>query len=154
MNIEEFKKCFNFKENRYFYHITGEDRAEAVLEEGLLVDGTNILDVDNILFTTAIEITPDMLSTFEEDILDEELHEDTLRGLSQMIIIGCSKDDVDYLVDKTEQYVDGVSYEGIIHPNNIMGYINLDHEFIPNEMFDYGSDYFYEDHESYKKTSR
>ena len=92
MNIEEFKKCFNFKENRYFYHITGEDRAEAVLEEGLLVDGTNILDVDNILFTTAIEITPDMLSTFEEDILDEELHEDTLRGLSQMIIIGCSKD--------------------------------------------------------------
>ena len=153
MNIEELKKCFNFKENRYFYHITGEERADEILEDGLLVDGTNIIDVNNILFTTAIEITPDMIPEFEE-ILDEELREDGFRGLSQMILMGCPKDEVDYIVDKTEQIVDGESYEGIIHPNFIMGYINLDHEFIPNEMFDYGSIYFYEQDEAFKKASR
>ena len=154
MNIEDLKKCFDFKENRYFYHITGNDLAEEVIEEGLLVDGTNILGVDNILFTTAIEITPDMLDEFEQ-LLDDELKEDNLRGVSQMVIMGCPKDEVDFIVDKTEQHVDGEVYEGIIHPNYIMGYVNLEHEFIPNDMFDYGSDFFYEDHDSFnRKTSR
>lgn len=154
MTIEDLKKSFDFRENRYFYHITGEDRAELVVEEGLLVDGTNIIDTNNILFTTSIEITPDMARDFET-ILDEELREDTLRGLSQMVIIGCPKDDVDFLVDETEQYVDGQYYQGIIHTTNIMGYVNLDHEFIPNDMFDYASDYFYEQDDAFdKKTSR
>jgi len=151
MNIEDVKKSFNFNENAYFYHITGDGIGEEVLEEGLLVDGNNILDVDNIIFTTAIEITPDMVDELE-DILDEELHEDSFRGTSEMIILGCSKKGVNSIVTLEEQEKDGVKYDGIVFPNLIMGYFNIDKEFTPNELFDYGSDYFYEDHDSLNMT--
>lgn len=148
--MNELKELFDFRENSYFYHITSEDNAEEILEEGLLVDGTNILDVDNILFTTAIEITPDMVEDFET-LLSEEIHEDNRRGLSAMIIMGCPKEEVRFIVDKTPQEKDGIEYEGIIHPNNIMGYFNLEHEFIPNYLFDYGTEYFSEQDEAFKK---
>ncbi len=150
MNIEDVKKCFNFKDYSYFYHITGDGVGDMICEEGLLVDGTNILDVDNIIFTTAIEITPDMIDELE-DILDEELHEDSFRGTSEMVILGCDKSNVSDIVYLEEQEKDGKKYEGIVFPNHVMGYFNIDKEFTPNELFDYGSNFFYEEHESFSK---
>jgi hypothetical protein len=151
MDFNNFKNAFDFKNNSYFYHITSEDLGDTIIEEGLLVDGTNILDVNNIIFTTAIPITPDMIDNIE-DILDEELHEDDFRGTSIMIILGCDKDSVDNIVNTDGYEKDGKHFEGIVYPNSVMGYFNLEHEFIPNDNFDYGSNEFYDLCEnSYKK---
>ena len=125
MNIEDVKKFFNFKDYSYFYHITGDGIEDIVCEEGLLADGTNILD--------------------------EELHEDSFRGTSEMVILGCNKSNVSDIVYLEEQEKDGKKYERIVFPNHIMGYFNIDKEFTPNELFDYGSNFFYEEHESFSK---
>ena len=143
MSVDDVKNFFDFEENAYFYHITGDDLGDTIIEEGLLVEGTNILDVKNIMFTTAVPITPDMVERLEE-ILEEELKEDYVRGTSQMVILGCNKNNVDSIVQKMEIVKDGVHYDGIVHPNNVMGYFDLDYGFIQNENFDYGSNEFYE----------
>ena len=43
MNLEEFVNGLDFNNYDYFYHETGKSVGESILEEGLLVDETNIL---------------------------------------------------------------------------------------------------------------
>lgn len=147
MNIETFLGSLNLEENDYFYHITGRGNGERIVEEGLLVDGTNILDTDNILYTTTISITPDMVSNsegFERELLDMEISNKGIRDCSEMVIIGAPKEMQKQIVSHFGEDIDGNYFEGIIQPQYIMGYFNLEHEFTPNGEFEYGTDLFYD----------
>ena len=52
MNVTDLLKMLDFEEFDYFYHETGDGVGEEIMEEGLLVEGTNILDTNNIAYTT------------------------------------------------------------------------------------------------------
>ena len=148
MTINDFINSLDFNENDYFYHITGNGKSINILEDGLLVNGTNILDVDNILFTTATPLYPE--DAFDEkalnNLLDAELSSNKLRGTNEMVIIGSPKIMEKDIVEKYNEVIDGVLYKGIVDKTYIMGYFNINHEFTPNEEFIYGNDEFYEEY--------
>ena len=83
MNLEEFVNGLDFNNYDYFYHETGKAVGESILEEGLPVDGTNILDVDNILFTTACPFTKDKASSLST-FIDEEYSPTRVAGYIDM----------------------------------------------------------------------
>lgn len=150
MTVNEFINCLDFDENDYFYHVTGNGRSDFILEEGLLVDGTNITGTNNILFTTAAPIYPDDVvdeENFKTYFLEDELSNDSIgRDKNEMIIIGSPKFMKKNIVDKLNEVIDGVFYEGIIDNSFIMGYFNIEQEFTPNKDFQYGTDDFYDEH--------
>ena len=149
MTISEFLNCLDFEENDYYYHVTGNGRSDFILEDGLLVDGTNITGTNNILYTTAAPIYPEDVvdeETFINNLLDGELANESIgRDKNEMIIIGKPKEMKSKIVSKLNDYVNGTFYEGIIENSFIMGYFNIDYEFIPNDNFQYGNDDFYEE---------
>ena len=65
MELSDFLDCLDFDEFDYFYHETSRGNGERIMEEGLLVDGTNILGTNNILYTTASPLTSDMVDSFD-----------------------------------------------------------------------------------------
>ena len=148
MTVNDFISSLDFNEYDYLYHVTGNGKAENILEEGLLVNGSNILDVDNILFTTATPLYPEDVvdeETFVNELLNGELSDSKLRDTNEMVIIGCPVDMNSNIVDDYLDYIDGVFYEGFVDTSYIMGYFNKKHEFIPNAYYQYGTDKFYEE---------
>ena len=149
MTVNDFINLLDFEENDYFYHITGNGKSSSILEEGLLVNGTNIIDTNNILYTTCTPLNPEDIvdeDTFNNDLLDSEIGNNRFRDTNEMVIIGVPKYKDKKIVDEFMQDIDGVFYEGIIYNSYIMGYFNNEHEFTPNEEFEYGPDDFYEEH--------
>lgn len=147
MNIEEFIESLNFMENDYFYHITGKGNALDMFDEGLYVDGNNILDTDNILETTTLPLTEDMILTSSDfmDYLKDELNDLGVRDKSEFVVLGAPKDMMRQLVSRFDDYKDGKYYEGVIPSEHIMGYFEKETlEFIPNENFNYGTDEYYD----------
>lgn len=135
MNLEEFVNGLDFDNYDYFYHETGKGIGESVLEEGLLVDGTNILDVDNILFTTACPFTKDIVSSLSS-FIDEEYSPTRGRDVSEIIILVAPKDLGGFIVDPLNDYIDGAFYEGIVPPTRVLGYIDMgSKEFVPNDIY-------------------
>lgn len=148
MTVKDFINTLNFDEYDYLYHVTGNGKAESIMEEGLLVNGTNILDTDNILFTTCAVLYPEDVvdeETFTKEILDGELGNSQFRDTNEMVIIGAPKDINKRIVDNFNENIDGVYYEGIVYNTYIMGYFNNEHQFTPNEEYDYGTNNFYEE---------
>ena len=131
-----FKDLFNFDEYDYFYHMTSIDYASSICEKGLLVNGNNILDTTNILFTTAIPISEDMLDNFA-DILSNEMGTTQVRDTDACIIIGSPKESNKDIVNDYNSFENEKYYEGIISKNMIMGYIDLDKVFHINENYEF-----------------
>ena len=148
MTVSDFINSLDFNEYNYLYHVTGNGKASSILEDGLLVNGTNILDVDNILYTTAAPLYPEDVvdeDTFINELLDGELSDSKLRDTNEMIIIGVPIDMNNNIVTDYFDYIDGVFYEGFVDTSYIMGYFNKDHKFIPNINYQYGLDDYYEE---------
>ncbi len=151
MTIEEFIQSLDFKENDYFYHVTGQGNAESILEEGLYVDGNNILNTNNILETTTLPLTPDIVASDSQfkKFLIEEQSSLGFRDTSELVILGAPKSCMKQIVSAFYSNKSGVFYEGVVHPDYIMGYFSRDSlEFTLNEKFNYGTDAFYESLES------
>lgn len=147
MTIEEFIKSLNFEENDYFYHITGKGNSIDMFEEGLYVDGNNILNTNNILETTTLPITPDMVATYEQfrSYLQGELSDIGFRDTSEFVVLGAPKSYMKQIVSDFCDVKDGTYYEGVIPPEFIMGYFDKDTlEFTINENFNYGTDEYYD----------
>ena len=144
MNIEDTLSFFDFENYDYYYHMTGEGIGDLICEEGLLVDGTNILDATNLKDTTTKEITPDMVANHDDFIqfVQGEIQNCLLRDTSEMVIIGSPKDFEKEIVSDYEQSKDEHFFQGIIYPNMIMGYYNQGLEFICYEKFASGTDEF------------
>lgn len=144
MKIEDMISFFDFENYDYFYHMTGEGIGDIICEEGLLVDGTNLLDATNLKDTTTFEITPDMVKNPNDFVLfvQGEISNSLLRDTSEMVIIGSPKDNDKEIVSDYEQSKDEHFYQGIIYANMIMGYVNQDYKFIANENYAHGTDEF------------
>lgn len=146
MAIDNYRKFFDLEENDYFYHMTGKDNAERIMNEGLLVNGNNILNTDNILFTTSVPIDEELLEDFDS-ILQEEMGHTYGRDTDACVIIGAPKMYDKQIVENYHDEVDGVYYEGIINNDMIMGFFDLTGLFHANESYEYGTDEFYNDNE-------
>ncbi len=140
MNLENIKDIFDFDNFDYFYHETSVDRAKSIMQQGLLVDGTNILGTNNILFTTTCRISEDMVPTSQAfiDYVESEFGPSDIRDVSAMVILAADKDFHEDIVEPFEQYIDGNYYQGIIRPQQVVGYVDMQElEFYPNENYEY-----------------
>ena len=72
MELVELKEMFDFEENDYLYHVTGRGLGERIMEEGLLVEGTNILNASNIIETTTLPITKEIVDNPLDFTIPEE----------------------------------------------------------------------------------
>ena len=74
MSIDAFLKLLDYENFDYLYHETSLNSALNIMDKGLLIDGNNILQVDNILFTTTFFLSEDL--TYDEnefiDFLESE----------------------------------------------------------------------------------
>lgn len=143
MNVIDFLKMLNFEEFDYFYHETGAGIGEEIMEEGLLVDGTNILDTNNIAYTTICPLTPELVNTPQEFIkfLCGEKSSSPTRDVAEMVILSADKEVNGRLVDPYKEFHNGQYYEGIIRKHHVMGVIDLETlDFYFNDEFEYASD--------------
>lgn len=141
MDFDSCKSYFDFDNNDYFYHITGDGNGKKICEDGLLVDGSDTTNGDNMLYSTTIPITPRMFDDFDE-VLDEELYDNRYRPTNQCVIIGASKGDEKNIVTPEDIYYNEHEYSGIIDSSYIMGYFNKDKKFKKNENYQYGTPSF------------
>ena len=153
MKIPEFTKILDFDNFNYLYHETSRGTGERIMEEGLLVNGNNILNVDNILFTTTLPLTKDMIKDPEEfsTFLRQEKSTGSLfRDVTEMVIIASPKDYDNNIVSPYNAYAEDENYyQGIVEPSFILGIINLeDLTFTPNIECEYYDDFY--DIETYK----
>ena len=123
------------------------------MEEVLFVNGNNILDVDNILFTTTLPLTKEMTKNPEEfsSFLQQEKSTGSLfRDVSEMVIIASPKEYDNQIVSPYNNYADDENfYQGIVEPSFILGVISLeDLTFTPNLECEYYDDFY--DTESFK----
>lgn len=131
-----FKDLFNLDEYDYFYHMTSIEYASSICEKGLLVNGNNILDTSNLLYTTAIPIDEEMLENFS-DLLSDEMGNTHVRDTDACIIIGAPKEYNKDIVNVYNSFENEEYYEGLIGRNTIMGYIDLDQVFHINENYEF-----------------
>ena len=130
------KQLVDLENYDYFYHMTSEENAEGICEDGLFVDGTNILETNNIIYTTAVPIDEDILKNFDY-ILEDEMGNTDARSTDACVIIGAPKEYNKRVVEEYKDYHDGVYYDGIVYNSMIMGYFDLRKEFHPNENYIY-----------------
>ena len=144
MRIEDTISFFDFENYDYFYHITSHGIGDLICEEGLLVDGTNILGAKNLKDTTTKELSPELVYDVDGfiDFVQGEVDNCLLRDTSEMVIIGAPKEAEKEIVFNYEQTIDDHFYKGIIYPNMVMGYFNQNLEFITNEHYAHGTDEF------------
>lgn len=126
-DIETFLKFLDFDKNIYFYHQTNLGNGESIIENGLRVKGENILDVDNILYTTAIELRSTDVEDLTEflDFIEEANFSTPFRNTLEMVILVSPKEYGDEIVDHYGELINGEYYEGLVQPENILAYINV-----------------------------
>ena len=95
ISIIDFFSNLDFDNMKYFYHITEQGSGDKILEEGLLM-------ADKHLWSTTIEITPEMIKDPYNFIKGESGN--NIRNTDEMVIIGCEKEEIDYLVTKNDFY--------------------------------------------------
>ena len=113
------------------------------MEEGLMVEATNILDTKNIAYTTISPLLPEMVKTPRDFVvfLDSEKGSNFDREVSEMVILCADKDVLGNLVEPYNNYHGQTKYAGIIRRHHIMGVIDMDSlEFEMNEEFEFASD--------------
>lgn len=136
-SIKDFFENLDFAEMSYFYHITGAGNGEKINEEGLLM-------ADPHLWSTTIEITPEMITDPHKFVSEEKGN--NLRQTDEMVLIGCPKEDVEYLVAPNESLSWNAEEKAdyVIPHDYIIGYIdmrNADEEFfitLNSNYFNYG----------------
>jgi len=140
MSIDAFLKLLDYENFDYLYHETSLNSALNIMDKGLLIDGNNILQVDNILFTTTFFLSEDL--TYDEnefiDFLESEKGIDNLREVSAMVILVSPKNLKQKIVKPYDTFYQGNYFEGLVESNYILGYIDLENMcFMPNVYCDF-----------------
>lgn len=153
--VEILKENLDYENNYYFYHATGSNIGQNICEEGLLLTGHNILDVDNLLFTTAAPLSTEITDNPENfaDFLFGEAKTIGFRKVTDLVILGIPKDELDTVIQPYNNEIDdSCDVDGyklpanyIIDPAYVLGYVDLiNEELILNEnYFDYVGEYGY-----------
>lgn len=143
MSLDNITDIFDFDDFDYFYHETSVDCAKSIMENGLLVEGTNIIGADNLLFTTTCSINEEIASSSEafRDYIESEFSPSDFRDVSAMVILGAGKEENKQIVERFESTIDGKYYEGIIRPKYVVGYVDMEKlEFYPNDNYEYSDE--------------
>lgn len=146
--VNKLKDQLDYENNYYFYHETSTGCSVSICEEGLFLSGFNILDVENLLYTTAAPLTEDITSD-EKQFLDFLLSERQLSGMrrvTEMVILGFPKDNLDFVVEPSNNnYQDNDSNNYIVNSQYVLGYIDLEKEELNlnTNYFEYYDDYMY-----------
>lgn len=137
--VTNLKKNLDYDNNYYFYHETGTGIGEQICNEGLYLTGENILEVKNLLLTTASPITKELTDDNKSftDFLRLEKQITPNREVTEMVIIGVPKENMEFAVDPIsfDNHPDlGAKY--ILDPSYILGYVDLvNEELIKNENY-------------------
>lgn len=145
MNAFELVKRLNFDEFDYFYHETSKGNSKIILEDGLLIDGTNNTHTFNILFTVASPLTKELVDNENifRNFLQQRKNSGDMRNISELVILGAPKEDNQILVSLYGEYIDDIYYAGIVDSWLIVGFIDLETlEFYPNKNYEYGEEIF------------
>jgi len=168
MGIEELIEVLNdYDDIDFFYHETCKGNGKKIMNNGLMIDGNNIIGTDDILLTTATPLPKDLIGNvdeFKEFLTSEKSGISTrpIRDVSEFVIICKPKYNITfhnnpYIVEAYNNYYDENYYEGIVYPQYILGAIDLETLlFTPNKNctyyddfdFDYDYDNYDEDQET------
>lgn len=132
MELEELIFNLDFQNNRYFYHITGKGFGDEIIEEGLFLENED-------LRSTTIELPEEMIN--DPITYCESEYIDALVKRQEMVIIGCAKSEVSYVVEKSSipKWIGDQKLEYVIPNGYILGYIDLKTlEVTYNEEYQYG----------------
>lgn len=110
MDVQDFFENLDFNDMAYFYHITGKGNGNKIMENGLYME-------DSKLSSTLNQLYLDNLDDVNKFIIRRG--NQIARNNDEMVIIGCYKEDIPYLVKKESDYY-------IISSENIIGYIEID----------------------------
>lgn len=134
ISLEKFVNSLDFEHYNYYYHETGEGKAAEILIDGLLIEGTDILGVDNILFTTVRPFLPEDADEIDDLVESERSSPGVLREVSEMVILEVEKGKEKDIVDPSGIY----GYEGRVSSKYVKGYIDMDRKtFIVNVYANY-----------------
>ena len=135
ISLEEFVQSLDFEQFNYYYHETGLGAGSEIMLEGLDIEGTNILDVDNILFTTTRPFTLEDAEEIDDLVESERSAPGVKRVVSEMVILEVEKGMEKAIVGPPRKY----GYEGNVSSKYVKGYIDMyRHTFIVNV---YANDY-------------
>lgn len=123
----------------YFYHVTEKGNGKDILNYGLLLS-------ENRLFSTTLPIDEEFKKSPIE-FLNNEIGGSKLRKQDEVIIIGCSIDETNNLIQENYYHNENWNQEEedkyIIPKEYIIGYIDVsEKKFIDNEDYIYYEDYY------------
>ncbi len=130
MTAEDLFQYFDFKNRKYYYHITESGVGEIICEEGLMM-------TDSHIYSTMIEITPDLLKEGTQFISEE--FSDNRHGQQEMVIIAIDKGREKRMIWNNNKggssWNNDAAADYYISPEFVLGYVDLsspDYEFISN----------------------
>ena len=133
ISLEDFVSTLDFEQYNYYYHETESGVGIDIMVSGLLIEGTNIIDTDNILFTTTLPFTIDEASDIE-NFVESERSVSSARRVCEMVILEVEKGREKEIVEPSGIY----GYEVRVSSRYIKGYIDMDRcTFIANVYTDY-----------------
>ena len=128
--LEELMESLDLENNSYFYHITSKGFGNDILENGLYLK-------ENDIRSTTIRIPKIMIENPEEYCKNE--YSNGIVKRQEMVIIGCDKDEEDYLVSEASSWMGDEKFDYVIPSEYILGYIDLENlEVTYNESYEYG----------------
>ena len=129
MELDELRDAMeelSYDDVEFFAHLTERDKESSIFEKGLYID-------DNKISSCANKVT-DSFYEDPEHFIDYELGSPQTRGKEIMILIASQKDDESSLIERN----DDKESEYVIHPQNIIGSVDLDTKYFdPNPNSEY-----------------
>ena len=129
MELDELRDAMeelSYDDVEFFAHLTERDKESSIFEKGLYID-------DNKISSCANKVT-DSFYEDPEHFIDYELGSPQTRGKEIMILIASQKDDERSLIERN----DDEESEYVIHPQNIIGSVDLDTKYFdPNPNSEY-----------------
>ena len=112
LDAQDFFDNLDFNEMVYYYHITGNGNGKKIMENGLYMEVGK-------LSSTLNELNNEFIDNIEEFIIKRG--NQVTRNNSEMVIIGCYKDEVPFIIKKSTK-----NQEYVISPEYVIGYIQID----------------------------
>lgn len=115
IDVENFFENLDFENMAYFFHITGAGNGSGIIKDGLYL-------ADNKIWSTANELTPDLLTNI--NLFIKNRGNQVVSKNDEMVIIGCLKEELPYILQKIDTFY-GNPYQYVIPSEYIIGYIDI-----------------------------
>lgn len=143
--VNMLKEQLDYENNYYFYHETSTGCGASICEDGLFLSGFNIINADNLLYTTAAPLTEDITKDEEQfvDFLLSEKQFSGIRQVTEIVVLGFPKDNLDFIVEPTNiNFKNENTNNYVVNSQYVLGYVDLRREELNlnPEYFEYYDD--------------